>query len=196
MTGGIGTGKSEVSRVLAELGASVVDADEVGHRAYLPGSPAWQEIVGRWGERILLPDGTVDRDGLGAIVFSDSEELAALNRIVHGRMFQMLREEIDRRRNAAGGRGVIVLEAAVLIEAGWTPLVDQIWVVVADERAVLDRMARLKGMRPEDVHARASHQLSDEERSRHATVVINNNGSLADLRAQVAAAWQSHVAEP
>ena len=105
LTGGIGSGKSEVTRILAELGASVIDADEVGHQVYLPDNAAWREIVERWGERVLRPDRTVDRGRLAAIVFSDPRELARLNRIVHGRMFGMLREEIARRKEAAGGEG-------------------------------------------------------------------------------------------
>lgn len=195
LTGGIGSGKSEVARMLEELGASVIDADEVGHQVYLPGNAAWREIVERWGERVLRPDRTVDRGRLAAIVFSDPGELARLNLIVHGRMFHMLGEEIACRKEAAGGKGVVVLEAAVLIEAGWVPLVDQVWVVTADEGVVVERMTKLKGMRPDEVRARMRQQLPAEERPRHATVIIYNNGSLASLRTQVTAAWERLVAE-
>lgn len=195
LTGGIGSGKSTVARILAELGARVIDADEVGHQVYLPGTAAWREVVERWGERILKPDRTVDRERLGAIVFSDAEELAKLNRIVHGRMFLMLRDEIARRKENAAGKGVVVLEAAVLIEAGWAPLVDQVWVVMADESLALERMTRFKGVERVEVLARMRGQLSCDERARHATVTISNNGSLASLRAQVVAAWEKLVAD-
>jgi len=195
LTGGIGSGKSEVARILAELGASVIDADEVGHQVYLPGKAPWREIAERWGERVLRPDRTVDRGRLAAIVFSDPEELVRLNRIVHGPMLRMLREEIARRKEAAGGKGVVVLEAAVLIEAGWVPLVDQVWVVTADEDVVVERMTKLKGMHPDEVRARMRQQLPAEERQRNVAVIICNNSSLASLRAQVTAAWESLVAE-
>ena len=195
LTGGIGSGKTEVARMLAELGASVIEADEVAHRAYLPACPAWREIVGRWGKGVLKPDGTVDRQKLAGIVFSDPNELASLNRIVHGRMFRMLRKEIARRKEAAAGKGVIVLEAAVLIEAGWVNLVDEVWVVMADEVLAVERMTRLKGMHRADVLARMHSQLPAEERARHASVIIQNDGSLASLRDQVAAAWERLLAD-
>src|SRR5919108_2092062 len=132
LTGGIGTGKSTVTRVLEDLGAAVIDADKVGHQIYLPDLPAWREIVETFGAQVLDADRAIDRQALGKIVFADPEALRALNRIVHPKMFDRMLELITEMR-ARGGMKAIVVEAAVLIEANWMPLVDQVWVVVASE---------------------------------------------------------------
>ncbi len=129
LTGGIGSGKSTVSRFLGEMGAVVLDADKVGHQAYQPGTETWKELVAAFGEDIVAPDSTIDRRKLGAIVFADPEALARLNRIVHPRMFDMMKAQIEEYRGQ--GTEVVVLEAAILLEANWTPLVDEVWVTVA-----------------------------------------------------------------
>jgi dephospho-CoA kinase len=189
LTGGIGTGKSTVSRMLAELGAVVIDADAVGHQIYAPDMPAWRELVQAFGEAILQPDRTVDRRALGAIVFADPEALRTLNRIVHPKMFARMAELIAEHRRR-GGMPAIVVEAAVLIEANWTPLVDCVWVVVASEAAVIDRLARQRQLSPEQVRARLAAQLPEAERLKHAHEVIRNDGSLDEVRAAVQAAWR------
>jgi dephospho-CoA kinase len=188
LTGGIGTGKSTVTQMLAELGAAVIDADKVGHQIYLPDMPAWREIVDTFGATVLSADRTINRQALGKIVFADPEALRTLNRIVHPKMFDRMAELIAELR-AGGGMKAIVIEAAVLIEAHWQPLVDYVWIVVASEAVVIERLAKQRNLSPDQVRTRLAAQLSTEERLKHAHVVIRNDGSLAEMRAAVQQAW-------
>ena len=188
LTGGIGTGKSTVTRVLEDLGAAVIDADKVGHQIYLPDLPAWREIVEAFGTEVLNADRAVNRQALGKIVFADPEALRTLNRIVHPKMFDRMRELIADMR-ARGGMKAVVVEAAVLIEANWMPLVDQVWVVVASEAVVVERVAKQRNLSPEQIRTRIAAQLSDDERREHAHVVIRNDGSLGEVRGAVQQAW-------
>jgi len=189
VTGGIGSGKSTVSQFLAEMGAVVLDADRVGHQAYQPGTDTWKEVVAAFGEGVVAPDGTIDRRKLGAIVFGDPKELERLNRIVHPRMFDMMKAQIQEYRRQ--GVEVVVLEAAVLLEANWTPLVDEVWVTVASEPTVVRRATERTGLPEEQVRARIRSQLSNEERARHADVVIKNEGDMEDLHARVKELWEA-----
>jgi dephospho-CoA kinase len=188
LTGGIGAGKSTVTQMLEELGAAVIDADKVGHQIYLPDLPAWREIVATFGEEVLNADRTINRLALGKIVFADPEALRTLNRIVHPKMFDRMAELIAELR-ARGGMKAIVVEAAVLIEANWMPLVDQVWVVVASEAVVVDRLAKQRHVSPEQVRTRIAAQLSNDERLKHAQVVIRNDGSVEEVRTAVQQAW-------
>jgi dephospho-CoA kinase len=188
LTGGIGTGKSTVTQMLVELGAAVIDADKVGHQVYLPDLPAWREIVDTFGAEVLNTDRTINRQALGRIVFADPEGLRRLNRIVHPKMFDRIVELIADVR-AHGRTRAIVVEAAVLIEANWTPLVDQVWVVVASEEIVVDRLAKQRHLSPEQIRTRIAAQLPDDERLKHAQVVIRNDGSLEEVRDAVQRAW-------
>jgi dephospho-CoA kinase len=188
LTGGIGAGKSTVTQMLEELGAAVIDADKVGHQIYLPELPAWREIVDTFGTTVLNADRTINRQALGKIVFADPEALRALNRIVHPKMFDRMAELIAELR-ARGGMKAIVVEAAVLIEANWMPLVDQVWVVMASEAVVVDRLAIQRNLTPEQVRTRIAAQLSNDERLKHAHVVIRNDGSIEHVRSAVQQAW-------
>lgn len=191
LTGGIGSGKSEVSRMLKELGAEVIDADRVGHEAYLPHTETWQEVVAAFGQEILQPSGEVDRRKLGSIVFSDPKALARLNAIMHPRMYEMMRQRLEGMR--AQGVKVAVIEAAILIEAGWTPLVDETWVTEASEDAVVERVGRRNNLPAEEVRRRIRSQMSREERAKHAAAVIKNNAGLAELGSQVQELWNRRV---
>ena len=137
LTGGMGSGKSTVSHLLSELGAVVIDADKVGHEAYQNGTKTWHDLVNAFGRQIVATDGSIDRKKLGAIVFGSPEQLERLNRIVHPRMFEMMKERIEQLRKQSVS--VVVLDAAILFEANWTPLVDEVWVVVASEEVVVAR---------------------------------------------------------
>ena len=189
LTGGIGSGKSTVSKFLAELGAPVIDADKVGHAIYQPDGPAYQEMIDAFGRDILAPDGAIDRKKLGPIVFGDPAALKRLNAIVHPKMFARMREMVAALR-AQGERKPIVIEAAILIEANWQPLFDEIWLVIASKERVIERVERDRGMKPEQTEARISAQLSDDERRRHASLVVTNDGTLEELRARVGEIWQ------
>jgi len=193
ITGGIGSGKSTVTKILAELGAPIIDADKVGHAIYQPDGPAYAEMVEAFGEKILAPDHTIDRKKLGPVVFGDPAALKRLNAIVHPKMFQRMKEMVEGMR-AAGERKPIVIEAAVLIEAKWGPLFDEIWLVTAAKERVVERVELERGLKPEQTEARIQAQLSDDERRRHATEVIVNDGTITELRTKTAALWESALA--
>jgi dephospho-CoA kinase len=189
LTGGIGSGKSTVSQILAELGAFIIDADKVGHEIYLPGKEAWRQVVVEFGRDILADDQTIDRKKLGAIVFANDEARKKLNSIVHPLMFHDIRRRATEKR-AEGFTKPIVVEAAILIEANWLPLVDEVWVVVTGKSAVIERVAVQRGLSARDTEARIASQLADAERLKHANVVIRNDGSLEDLKKQIRIAWE------
>jgi len=188
LTGGIGSGKSTVSQLLGELGAFVIDADKVGHEIYLPGKEAWKQVTAAFGQDILAPDQTIDRKKLGAIIFGSDDARKKLNSIVHPLMFK----DIDRRikeKRADGFTKPIVVEAAILIEANWLPLADEVWLIVTNKNAVIERVASQRGLSARDTEARIASQLSDAERRKYATLVIENDGSLEDLKIKVQQAW-------
>jgi len=188
LTGGIGAGKSTVSQILAELGAFIIDADKVGHEIYLPGREAWQQVIAEFGRDILAADQTIDRKKLGALVFASDAARKRLNAIVHPLMFHDIRRRVTEKR-AEGFTKPIVVEAAILIEANWLPLVDEVWVVITGKSAVIERVAAQRGLSARDTEARIASQLSDSERLTYANVVIRNDGSLADLKQQITTAW-------
>jgi dephospho-CoA kinase len=189
LTGGIGSGKSTVTKILADLGATIVDADQVGHAIYQPDGPAYDDMIAAFGRGILAADNTIDRKKLGPIVFADPAALKRLNSIVHPKMLARMREMIDAMR-AAGERRPIVVEAAILIEANWLPLFDEIWLVVASKDRVVERVERDRGLARAQTEARINAQLSDGERRQHAALVITNDGTLDDLRTQVVEVWR------
>jgi len=191
LTGGIGSGKSTVSRFLAELGAVIIDADKVGHEAFKPGTELWREVVAAFGQQIVTPSGDIDRKKLGEIVFGNPELLSRLNQIMHPRMHRMVEARIEEYRRQ--GVMVVVLEAALLLEAGWTSLVDEVWVTVATESTVLRRLEQRAGLSEQESLARIRSQLSSEKRAKHADVVINNEGDLDELKAKVKEQWQRLV---
>jgi dephospho-CoA kinase len=189
LTGGIGSGKSTVTRILAELGAPIIDADQVGHTIYMPGGPAYDDMIAAFGAGILAIDRSIDRKKLGPIVFADPAALKRLNSIVHPKMFVRMRELIDAMR-AEGELRPIVIEAAILIEANWLPLFNEIWLVVASRDRVIDRVERDRGLAREQTEARIKAQLSDDERRKHAALVISNDGTVEELRTTVAEVWR------
>ena len=190
LTGGIGAGKSTVATILAELGARVIDADRVGHDVYRPGSEGFRRVVDAFGPGIVAPDGTIDRRALGAIVFADPTALARLNAIVHPLIAAELTSRLAAVRDE-GYTGPIVIEAAVLLEAGWRALVDRLWVVTVRRETAIARVASARGLGRAEIARRIEAQLADAERRRAADLVIENDGSPAELRAQVEAAWRA-----
>ena len=190
LTGGIGSGKSTVSAMLADLGARVVDADKIGHFVYRPGSEGFRAVVDAFGAGIVAADGTIDRARLGAIVFADADARARLNAIVHPLIGAELAARISAARDD-GYDGPVVVEAAILIEAGWRAIVDQLWVVSVRRETAIERVVASRGVSRADVERRLDAQLSDAERRHQADVVIENDGGVDALRAQVEAAWRS-----
>jgi len=189
LTGGIGSGKSTVSQYLADLGAVIIDADKLGHEVYRPNTDTWRELVKTFGNRILAADNTIDRKKLGIIVFSNPEELKQLNAIVHPRMFDKAKQRIEDYRRK--GAKVIILDAPILFETNWTPLVDEVWVVVANDANVIKRAMARTGLPEEQIRSRIRSQMSNKERIKRTQVVIPNDGTVADLRKKVAALWEA-----
>jgi dephospho-CoA kinase len=194
LTGGIGSGKSTVAKILAGFGAWVIHADTVGHDVYRPNSEGWRRVVQVFGTDVLASDQTVDRKRLGAIVFADPQALKRLNAIVHPLIFAAIRDRITAYRATARSEPIVV-EAALLIEANWLQLVDEVWLVVAGKQAVIERVTAERGLAPHDVETRINAQLSDDERRHYAQVVIENTGSLEELSARVRAAWVRSTAD-
>jgi dephospho-CoA kinase len=189
LTGGIGSGKTTVAQMLEELGAVVIHADTVGHEVYRPNSVGWCRVTAVFGSDIVGPDQAIDRKKLGALVFANPDALRQLNAIVHPLIFEEMRRRIDGYR-AQGVSQPIVVEAAVLIEANWLPLVDEVWLVTASKEVLVDRVTRQRGLSPEEVATRIEAQLSDAERRRYAQVIIENTGSIDELRRQVQILWE------
>ncbi len=189
LTGGIASGKSTAARRFGEWGAHVIDADKLGHRAYLKDSAAYHAVVAAFGDDVVGEDGEIDRRVLGGKVFGNPEKLQQLTDIVWPAIRDMAATEIAGVRAAEPGR-VIVLEAAVLIEAGWQDLVDEIWVTVVDREVAIERATARDGSDRTAVEARIDAQLTNEARISAADRVIDNSGSAAALEEQLADLWQ------
>ncbi|WP_420033101.1 dephospho-CoA kinase [Streptomyces sp. cg28] len=189
LTGGIGSGKSEVSRLLVECGALLVDADRIAREVVEPGTPGLAAVVDAFGDDILTADGTLDRPKLGSIVFADSDKLATLNAIVH----PLVGARSAELQESAGPDSVVVHDVPLLAENGLAPLYDLVVVVDASAGTQLDRLTRLRGMSEEDARARMAAQATREKRLAIADVVIDNDVSLDRLREQVDAVWADLV---
>ncbi len=184
LTGNIACGKSAVASMLAELGAEVIDADLLVHQLMEPGTESYEAVVGRFGRGILRPDGAIDRGRLGEIVFRDPQALEDLEAILHPAARRRAEERI-----AATDRRVVVLEAIKLIEAGWHERVDALWVVTCPREVQIQRLMRGRGYSRAEAEHRVDVQSPAAEKLKHATVVIDNSGSLEDARRQVEEAW-------
>ncbi|HEY8475490.1 MAG TPA: dephospho-CoA kinase [Chloroflexota bacterium] len=185
LTGNIATGKSTVAGMLRELGAEVIDADQVAHDLMRPSTGVYRAVVARFGEGILRPDGAIDRSKLGEIVFGDPRALRDLERIVHP---AVVREILDRVQRAA--RDVVVVEAVKLVESGLDRYVDTLWVTVAPPEVQVQRLTSLRGLSIDEAWRRIRAQPPQEERARVADVVIDTRGSLPETRRQVERAWR------
>ena len=192
LTGGIASGKSVVSQILGEQGAVVIDADKVGHEAYERGTGCYDAVVDAFGRDVVGADGEIDRKALGGKVFGNAAERNRLEGIV----WPWMRGAMDVRLGAlrASGEPVVVLEAAVLIEAQWIPLVDQVWLVTVPPAVARERIVQRNGLTAEQADARIAAQLTNEKRAKHAQVIIDNSGTLDELRRRVLAEWERLVA--
>ncbi|MFE1463272.1 dephospho-CoA kinase [Streptomyces nigra] len=189
LTGGIGAGKSEVSRLLVEHGAVLIDADRIAREVVAPGTPGLAAVVEAFGEDVLAADGSLDRPRLGSIVFADPERLAVLNSIVHPLVGARSRELED----AAAEDAVVVHDVPLLTENGLAPLYDLVIVVDADPATQLDRLVRLRGMTEDDARARMAAQATREQRRAIADIVIDNDVPLDELRRRVKDVWEDLV---
>ncbi|WP_329574334.1 dephospho-CoA kinase [Streptomyces sp. NBC_01361] len=185
LTGGIGAGKSEVSRLLVEHGAVLIDADRIAREVVEPGTPGLAAVVEAFGSEVLAPDGSLDRPALGAIVFADADRLAVLNSIVH----PLVGARSAEREAAATGDSVVVHDVPLLAENGLAPLYDLVVVVDASPETQLDRLVRLRGMSEEDARARMAAQATRDKRLEIADIVIDNDVPLDELHRRVDAVW-------
>lgn len=184
ITGNIGTGKSTVAHMLGDLGAEVIDADQVAHRVMQLGTETYARVVDAFGPTILTASGEIDRGELGAVVFSNPDALALLEDIVHPAALEM----IDR-RIAWAAADVVVIEAIKLIESGLADECDTVWVVTCRRDQQIERVVQQRGLSREEAALRVEAQAPQEEKVVHADVVIDNSGSLAETRGQVRAGW-------
>ncbi len=185
LTGGIGAGKSEVSRLLAEHGAVLIDADRIAREVVAPGTPGLAAVIDAFGKEVLAADGSLDRPKLGSIVFADADRLAVLNSIVHPLVGARSRELEE----AASADSVVVHDVPLLAENGLAKLYDLVIVVDASTETQLDRLVRLRGMTEEDARARMAAQATREKRREIADVVIDNDVPLETLRRRVRDVW-------
>ena len=188
LTGVIGAGKAEVARILASLGAVAVYADEVSRAVYEPGEAGFRAIVDVFGSGVLDRDGRIDRRALGAKVFASEPERRKLEAAV----WPVIAEALSRRLAEAeqGGATAAVIEAAVLFEAGWDRLVDEVWTVTAPETALVERVGARDGLSADQVRARMKAQLPAAEKEKRADRVVRNDGTLENLREHVEKAWR------
>jgi dephospho-CoA kinase len=188
LTGGIGSGKSTVSRQLSSYGAVVVDADLVAREVVAPGTPGLAQVVAEFGTAVLRADGSLDREALGAVVFADAGRLAALNAIVHPLVGERMQELED--EAAASGAPALVLDVPLLAENGLAPLYDEVVVVDCPVEVAVQRLVSQRGMTEADARARIAAQATREERLAVATHVLDNSGTPEQLEQQVRALWE------
>jgi len=186
LTGGIASGKSTVSAMLAERGAEIIDADHIAREVVMPGTPAWCKVREHFGPGVLFADGSIDRQALADIVFGDPAKLALLNEITHPAIFQRIADRLEAARDRDA---IVVLDAALLIETGLAQRVDVLLVTHAPGEVQVQRLAG-KGMSPARAQARIAAQLPAEQKLAKADIVIKNNGSLEDLGKRVDELWE------
>lgn len=189
LTGGIGSGKSTVGAMLAELGAVVIDTDQVAREVVAPGQAALTEIVNYFGDEVLLPDGTLDRKRLGKIVFADEQKRQVLNQITHPAIKHAVNQKLEQiaqeRPNA-----VVVIEAPLLVEAGMVDMVDEIWVATVEPEVQVERVMERDGLDYDAAWQRVQSQLPISARMAFSDVVIPTGQSLEELRQEIQKHWQ------
>jgi dephospho-CoA kinase len=193
LTGGIASGKSTASAMLAEAGAHIVDADHIAREVVQKGTPAWRAIVAHYGPRILRPDGQIDREALGALVFHDPDAKEALNRMVHPAVGEKMQAEIQRLA-ARYPEDLLVLDVPLLIESGWHAFLPLVILVYVPESVQKTRLMRRDGLSSTDAEARIRAQMPIEAKRAHADYIIDNSGSREATRRQVMAVYRRIMA--
>jgi len=190
LTGGIGSGKSMVAQMFAELGAVVIDADQLAREVVEPGQPALQEIASTFGPDVLLPDGRLDRPKLAGIIFSDPAERAKLDAITHPRIRERMEGQIEARRS---GRGVLILDIPLLYENNRTNMVEKVIVVWVDAQTQLQRIRQRDGLSAEAARQRISAQMPLDAKRARADHVIDNTGGRDETQRQVEAIYRLYA---
>lgn len=194
LTGGIATGKSQVSSILSELGAMVIDADIVAREVVQKGLPAWQQLKDTFGEEYFLSNGELNRRKLGQLVFSHPSELDKLNSITHPAIKAKIEERINDLK-VQGYNGIVVVDAALLLEAGWETMVDQVWVVDAPIEKRIERLMNRDNLTRDQALSRINSQMSQQERIAKADKIIYNNSNIDSLKEQVLRIWHETLKE-
>jgi dephospho-CoA kinase len=189
LTGGISSGKTTIAGLLVEKGAYLIDFDELAHDVQLPETDVWREIVEAFGRDILAPDNTIDRNKLGAIVFSDPAKLQRLNEIVHPAVFREWQQRL-RKIESVQHDAIILSDIPLLIEIGAWHLVDLVLLVFISREEQLDRLIKRNGYSSEYAEKRISSQMPIEEKVKYARIIVNNQGSLEEAKQRVAEVWE------
>jgi dephospho-CoA kinase len=191
LTGGIGSGKSTVARLLERRGAVVIDADQLARDAVAKGTPGFDRVVETFGKGVVTPDGALDRSALAARIFSDPLQKAALEAIVHPEVARRFSDQVDTFRGTAR---IVVYVTPLLVELGLAPAFDVVVVIMASPHLRVSRVASDRGLSPDEVRGRLAVQATDEQRAEVAGVLIDNDGSLTDLEPQVDRLWDDLLA--
>jgi dephospho-CoA kinase len=186
LTGGIGSGKSTVARLLERRGAAVIDADQLAREAVAKGTPGFERVVELFGTDVVTPEGDLDRSALAARIFSDPVQKAALEAIVHPEVARRFSDQVDAFRDTDR---IVVYVTPLLVELGLAPAFDVVVVVTASPHLRVSRVASDRGLSPDEVRGRLAVQATDEQRAEVAGVLIDNDGSLSDLEPQVDRLW-------
>ncbi|MBJ6799585.1 dephospho-CoA kinase [Geomonas propionica] len=193
LTGGIASGKTSAAHLLERLGAAVIDADQLAREVVQPGEEALAQIVASFGDKIVNPDGTLNRAALGEIVFADPAARRTLEGITHPAIKQRAEEKLERLR--AAGTSTAFYVAPLLFEAGITSRVHEVWVVYLDRETQLQRLMARDGLSREAALSRIASQMPMEEKKKLGKVVIDNRGSKEELEAQVLKLWREEIAD-
>lgn len=188
VTGGIGAGKSSVSAIMEELGAIVIDADLISKQVVEPGKPAWLEIKEAFGEDFIRGDKTLDRKKIAKEVFASKEKKLLLEKIIHREVIAVIKEKLATMQEY-GYNGIVVLDVPIPVKEGFLDTVDRVWVVESDDEIRLNRVMARGGISRDDAENRIKSQLTQEEYKALAHVVIENNGSIEELREKVQALY-------
>jgi len=185
VTGGIGSGKSTVARILRDLGAKIIDADKIAREVTAKGEPALNELVDYFGPEILNKDGDLNRKYLADIVFNDKEKLEKLNEITHKHIIERIINEVNKLKEE-GKQDLVVLDVPIPVEHGFLDIVEEVWVVKADKETRIKRIMERNKVSFEEAERRIEAQKSEDEYLRIASKIIENNGTLEELENTVA----------
>lgn len=193
LTGNIGSGKTTVSRLLAdEYGCFYINADNIGRLVAEPGGEAYDELRDAFGDAYFLSDGKLDRPAMAELVFHDRAELERLNGIMHPAILRHIKRRINEIHKAEP-QGIIIVEAALLIEADYLGILDSLWLVWADDAVRLRRVMDRDGISAEQAQARMNNQMSQQEKLKYAQYVLHNNDGINELKNELARIWQRFV---
>ena len=190
LTGGIGSGKTEVTHVLRELGAVVIESDKVAHLSYRPGTDAYDEIIDQFGKEVLDDSGVIDRGKLGGLVFAGADSRIQLEKIVWPAVRSWITERLIHEKER--GTKIIVIEVPKLFEAGWEDLADAIWTVEAPSAVIAQRVNVRSNLSETEINARVQAQITRAERAKRADQLIENSAELADLRERITNLWRTN----